>query len=258
MMFFLISSPRTGSTALRSILNKNLDIYLYGEVLFPDFFSWGFFSWLAAREKLGISVSLPSQWSAQFLGFFNSIAENMFSAGKSHVGVDLKWGQVESVYNLNDVLANSGFGVIHLVRKNALATVLSQERMVSSSNLGLPVHVHKGDSKENIVPIKLKISGKWLDLRTREILLIDEKIEQTYGNGKYIKIFYEDVFSKGGAKETARLLSEFFGFSILLDMGADYVKVGVNDLSNFIETDDLGWKIITKYSELENVEVIGT
>lgn len=247
MLFSLISSPRSGTTAFRSLFNQNAEVFLYGEVLFPDYFSWGFFSWLAAARQAGRRVDLPHQWADEFIPFLDNITGVMFESGKRSVGIDLKWGQIQAVFGLDKKLTADNLGVVHLVRRNVAATVLSQIRMEVAHATGKPVHLEASGSMNAPEIIPISVTGAYLQARIDELVLEERKIQEIYGSQKYLKIHYEDIFVNGAAKNVEEALSAFLDAQVTLQRESAFKKMGSTNLLDGVDTDDAGADILASY-----------
>lgn len=247
MLFSLISTPRSGTTAFRSLLNQNSDVYLFGEVLYPDYFSWGFFSWLAAKRAAGKHLDLPHTWTSEYIPYLHNIAGIMFEAGKKSVGVDLKWGQVKAIFGLDKLIARDELGIIHLVRRNTAATVLSQIRMAIALSTGRPIHLSAHAKNKEKLDITVEIKGYRLQNLIDELRVEESIIEQTYSSGAYIKIYYEDIFGGGDLNGVSQKLSKFLDASVDLGGEIKFQKIGTDNVFESVVTDDLGLEILANY-----------
>lgn len=212
MRVLLFAHPRTGTTFLRSILNTHPKVYFYGEVLYPDYFSWGFSSYLRWNN---VDCALSTNLAPHVVPFLNSITGVMEEAGKTTIGFDLKIPQVDLITNFHGQLYGKEFAVIHLVRRNPLESIVSQEIMHARNRIGRPAHI---TSSENAPPmVRAKIDIYTLKSRLTRYMVGDEEIEAHHSAGNYLKLFYEDLCGPElvqNLEEIGRFLSldpTFFG-----------------------------------------------
>jgi hypothetical protein len=140
MRFPMIAQPRTGTMLLRTLLNQHNGIYVYGEIFYPEFFIWGFFSHLMPAVSRDANNLLPTNWRTHVTDYLTNLTGIMADAGKSIVGFDLKIPQISLVPDFHASVENSNFSVLHVRRKNSLAAILSYETMRIRMAAGASAH----------------------------------------------------------------------------------------------------------------------
>jgi hypothetical protein len=234
LQFALIAHPRSGTTFFRSMLNANGAIFCYGEILYPDFFHWGFFSFLQQKVMSDYSFLLQTRWVDALDEYFSQSTGIMAEAGKLHIGYDLKIPQLNAFYNVFEFLTKADFGILHLVRKDKGKLACSELLMRSRMQAGIPVH-----SPNQLPNPQIEISRKWLLSRIAELTHGDRLIEDSLRDRHYLKFFYEDIVNPDEIAGVSKSLSSFFSEEVRLNNTNNYTKQ-TNDLS----------KIVTNYDEV--------
>lgn len=117
--FAIITQQRSGSNLLRSFLNQHPDIYCYGEMFSPSgTVKDNFFKDKDLIVKIAFYHKEQNKNIEDYLNY-------LFSSAKKYnaVGIDLKYNQINDEV-LNYLLKND-IKIIHLIRKDILATWLS-------------------------------------------------------------------------------------------------------------------------------------
>lgn len=236
MQFALIAHQRTGTTMFRTMLNCNPSIFLYGEILYPDYFHWGFFSYLVQKAKDDSSLLLPPNWIKLLQPYCSELTSVMQEAKKEHVGFDLKIPQLNGFCDMHKFLFQNDFGVIHLKRINVVECVVSQEIMKKRISGGLPVH-----SVTKLPPLKLSVDKNWLAAMIHEIEYEDNKIKFSYNTKRYLELVYEELVDDRFRPKVEENLSNFFEIPVRLGQPA-YEKQGGDireTIENYRELTDL-------------------
>lgn len=226
MRSLLFAHPRTGTTYLRNILNTHPSIYFYGEVLYPDYFSWGFYAYL--RWK-GVDISLPAETYKHIVPFLNSITGVMEDAGKSVIGFDFKIPQCNLICDFHKSIDKSLFSVIHLCRKNQLDAIVSYEIMNIRNTNSIPPHAM------NIPPpISISLDTETLLTRLKRFSIEDDEINSIYnGKSSYLRVYYEDITSDESQK-CLQEIADFLGVCVSEFQAPSLVKQNPLDLSKKI------------------------
>jgi LPS sulfotransferase NodH len=232
MPVLLLAQPRTGTTLFRSLVNQHPAAYFYGEVLFPDFFAWGFFSYLSGRLRDDRRMALPTHWHDQLKPYLTQLAGLMHDAGKAVVGFDLKIPQLGFVPDFHRAIVGGDFPIIHLRRRSVLGAIVSYETMSRRVGAGRPAH---GSRPERTEPIHL--DPAWLALRVAEFETQDGWINLTYRAGRYLELHYEDLSPAGWGKVCERL-SAFLGLDFTVPFRTVLEKQNDADLSRLIANFD--------------------
>jgi LPS sulfotransferase NodH len=230
MRLLLIAQPRTGTTLLRNLLNQHSKIYIYGEIFYPDFFSWGFFSHLRSKAHSDATYMLPTKWHTQVMDYLDGLTGIMLDAGKAVVGFDAKIPHLALVPDIHKMFREHGMSVLHLRRRNTLAAILSYE--VMHRQAALRAHGHSASAEEEA---KLHVDPTWLALRIAEFEVQDQWINHSYSGLHYLQVSYEDFASPSVWYAAQQQLSEFFEVHIDLPFAPTITKQNSWDVGDLIE-----------------------
>ncbi len=236
MQFALISHPRCGTTFFRDMLNASSSVFCYGEVFFPDYFHWGFYSFMMERARKNPDLALPSNWAPVLKDYFNQLTGVMSEAKKEHVGFDIKIPQMQSIYNISGFLYKNNFGVVHLRRRNVVEAIVSLEIMAANEASGIPVHSGTKPPLRSI-----HVDRDWLLQRIDELNFYDDQINRIFSSVRYIEIYYEDLVDQERRSLVQRRLGDFFNANIALQ-DTIYVKQGYSlsdTVTNYAEIADI-------------------
>ena len=230
MLLLMIAQPRTGTVLLRDLLNRHSEIYIYGEILYPDLFMWGFFAHLLPEVGRDGSNLLPTRWSSHLRDYLDELTGIMSDAGKSVIGFDAKIPHVALLPNFHDNLPPD-FAVLHVRRRNTLAAVLVWYELMGK-------RIAEGGASHATAPsknISLQIDPAWLALRISEFETQDKWIKYIYGERTYLELWYEDFASPGVWDSARGRLSAFFGIDIGLPFAPKTVKQNSPNLADLID-----------------------
>jgi hypothetical protein len=233
MRFLMIAQPRTGTMLLRTLLNQHAKIYVYGEIFYPEFFFWGFFSHLLPAVNRDVDNLLPTKWSTHVVDYLEGLTGMMVDAGKSIVGFDVKIPQISFVPNFHGSVEHAGFAVMHVRRRNSLAAILSYETMRRRTAEG--GSAHPTAPSENI---SMHVDPAWLGLCLAEYETQDQWINHIYGGKDYLELWYEDFASPDVWNGACRKLSAFFGIELQLPFAPAIVKQNSANMADLIENSD--------------------
>ncbi len=228
MRVLLLAQPRTGTTLFRSLINQHPAAYFYGEVLFPDFFAWGFFSYVAGALGRDRQALLPTSWHAHLDPYLAQLAGLMRDAGKKVVGFDLKISQLGFVPDFHRGIAASDCAVIHLRRRDVLGAIVSYETMSRRVASGQPAHGACPARTEAV-----HVDPDWLALRVSEFTTQDVWIERIYAARRYLLLYYEELTPAGWGGVCAKL-SAFLGLDITVPFRTSLEKQNDADMSQVI------------------------
>lgn len=233
MRFLMIAQPRTGTMLLRTLLNQHNGIYVYGEIFYPEFFIWGFFSHLMPAVSRDANNLLPTNWRTHVTDYLTNLTGIMADAGKSIVGFDLKIPQISLVPDFHASVENSDFSVLHVRRKNSLAAILSYETMRIRMAAG--ASAHPVAQPENIC---VHVDPDWLTLRIAEFETQDQWINHIYCGRNYLELWYEDFASPDVWDNACCKLAAFFGLELQLKFAPATVKQNSDNMADLIENSD--------------------
>ncbi len=148
---------------------------------------------------------LPREGGANFLPFIPNLAKREERNGKRAVGFDVKMAQSRLIGYFNHYVQASGCGILHMYRKNTLATIVSAETMAARMKRGLPPH---GTTRADNKPVYL--DPEWLKLRVEDYELQDRIAAFTHSLQPYIQVCYEDFMTPDGWQVTCKRLFGFF------------------------------------------------
>jgi hypothetical protein len=229
VQFLLIAHPRTGTTLLRSLLNRHEKIYVYGEVLYPGFFPWGFYSKLQSAIQGAPDDLLPTRWAKYLEPCLAPLISLMNDAGKSVVGFDAKIPQIAIIPNFHHSVLTAGFAILHLRRRNTLAAIVSYETMARRVASGGVAH---GTNRPETM--QLHLQPEWLSLRIEELENQDKWIKFTYQKSRYAELWYEDFAAPQFWPKASSRLSSFFEVDIKLPFDTELMKQNPIDLRRMI------------------------
>ncbi|MDJ0689953.1 MAG: hypothetical protein QNJ41_15730 [Xenococcaceae cyanobacterium MO_188.B32] len=185
---FLIANERSGTNFLRSCLNSHPEIDFRGECLWPGLFDWGYYRFWSDKIKEDAENILPPNRVKVFEDYlFKFRAKSQ----AEWFGLDIKYPQLEGNYSFSKVIFSGRFYILHLLRKNLLKQVVSQDIMYKRINSGdkkihrnyVPeIYRYKPDPKVIINKIK-----RFKNLQVKYSRIARES------QAKYLEIYYEDI-----------------------------------------------------------------
>ena len=201
--FALIAQPRSGTKWLREFLNFHREIFMYGEVLFPAMFYWGFFQYVANQSVRDASRIIPENWAAMFLDYIAEISGIPAEAKRHVVGYDVKLSQVGYVPHLASVIPRH-HKVLHLSRRNSLAGFVSHARLRERLGAGGDTHVRlPGQSRITLNP-------ETIVQDVRGFIEDEASGAAAFNWGSFLHIHYEDICRD--YRPGARPIREIFDF----------------------------------------------
>lgn len=233
MQLLMIAQPRTGTTLLRNLVNQQSEVFMYGEVLYPDLFTWGFFSHILPSVYGTPSNFLPTRWGERLIGYLDELTRLMSDAGKSVVGFDVKIPQISLVPHFHAAALASRFSILHVRRKNTLAAVLSYETLAKRLAAGYPAHGPMPTEQ-----IRVHLDPAWLSLRIAEFEIQDKWIQHTYRDSHYLELFYEDFAGADPWNSARDKLSAFCGIELRMPFAPTIAKQNHVDLAEIIINHD--------------------
>ena len=233
MRFILLAHERTGTTLFRGLANQHPSVFIYGEMCFPSFFDNGWYSRLAHEVDRDKSVLLPQEGGARFIPYISDLAQLEERNGRRAVGFDIKIAQAKMIGYFNHHVQESGYGVLHLRRRNTLATIISNETMVARMNRGLPPH---GTMPAENEPVYL--DPEWLGLRIEELELEDRLLMFTHRNQPFLQICYEDFTTPFGWEMECGRVSDFLDVDFQVPFKPTLVKQNTSNLEELIVNAD--------------------
>lgn len=234
--YVLVGHQRSGTHLLGSLLRSVPDVFHYDEVLVPTYVGnyageGLFFTYFrqAVKEDWGnLLITDYTVVDRLFNEFFKQTSE---SASASIVGYDIKIDQLNCFPRLFGSLPSWGFKIIHLVRQDYLARVISHQVMIERVAAGEKL-IHK--IKQG--PIRLRVDIErtigWM-LSDRAANQHVESIFSTFA-GRYLKLAYEDLSSANRDREVMRAL-RFVGSRYDGPLSTDTIKQATEPLSDVVE-----------------------
>jgi len=233
MRFVLIAQPRTGTTVLRNLLNQNRLLYMYGEAFHPAYFSWGWYSHLLPKVQEDPKALLPTNWSAFVAPYLTSLFEAKEAKRKAAVGIDIKIPQAEMVRGLPKAIRDCGANVLHLRRRNVLASIVSYRIMTERVRQGGRAHGTRAVASE---PVLLNVD--WLKLRIAEFESEDNMVKWNFRGRAYMELFYEDFIGDAGWQQTCLKLTDFLKLKISSPFEPSLQKQNSANLADLIKNAD--------------------
>ena len=236
--FVLFATQRSGTTALRHALNACPDIEMYGESYFPSMFDWGFYQFFADQVARDATAVLPERRYRIYKDHFISLQDNHPA---QHVGMDVKYSDVEANPQLAKALGETGAVAVHLRRQNMLKTHVSnmtmnkrvKERMIAEAD----IHSAKV-APVTQVWIDPKTIVSLLDQRVNAIIRHDQTLRKMFP--KVVQLNYEDLFEVVGDTSQVRprarnAIKAALGLEWEGEFACDLKKQNPERLSDLIE-----------------------
>jgi LPS sulfotransferase NodH len=246
MRFVLIAQPRTGTTVLRNLLNQSRLLYMYGEAFHPAYFSWGWYTYLLPKLQEEPKALLPTNWSNHVTPYLTALFEAKEAKRKAAVGVDIKIPQAQMVRGLAKSIRECGANVLHLRRRNALASIVSYRIMTERVRQGGKAHGTRAVQSE---PVLLNVD--WLKLRIAEFESEDNMVKWNYRGRGYLELFYEDFIGDEGWQQTCLKLTDFLKLKISSPFEPSLKKQNSSNLADLIVNADEVRKHFPQYFENE-------
>ncbi|MCB0344115.1 MAG: sulfotransferase domain-containing protein [Bdellovibrionales bacterium] len=215
--FALITTQRSGSNFLRSVLNSHPEIFVYDEVLLESAWEhdWSIYQFmLQSLKEDPFNITYSRMLYVQRAYIDNILSEK---DGRQIVGADIKYDQLMQFPSFLELMRQAGVKVIHLVRTNVLKTLVSAERNRIMRQQGMIKP--KTTLAEKLPPVKLPLEcGPQLinSLKQRQAQ-IQQFSAQLPLHFPYLEVHYESFFendemeSKTIADSALQNVYEFLG-----------------------------------------------
>lgn len=236
--YVIVAHQRTGTHFLGAMLRKSPSIFQYDEVLLPIFegkfgesgLFFPYFRKLVDRDPASLLLTDYTQVDKVFRGFFEHLEQGV---EEPIMGADLKIDQIAAFPRLHWILPTWGFKIIHVVRQNYLARVLSHTVMNRRMAEGEDLHFGKQASQPVELPVDATI--RWMQADQGG----NAYVQATMSHGEYKQVAYEDLASDKKAQVMSDLF-EFLGAEPPDDLMVGNVKQSDRPLS----------ELISNYSEM--------
>lgn len=239
--FIVLSTQRTGSHLLRSVIRQHPAFVLAGEALIPGTSKPGSLdAFLAATAR----ASAPEQLWHEYL---IDLCDQKPSA--TYAGLLVKYEHVDRVMGRDFISdpAFQGVQIIHLVRRNVL-------RMIASHHLAVArgAHVRDERTKFDIDSVEIPADNV-LGLLRKKVQLIEAFRERLKGRPRSCEIGYEEIMAGEVVSESliARLC-EFFAVDDAFPRQPKTVKLGPDRLREMIRNYDAVAEVV-QGSEFEDM-----
>jgi Stf0 sulphotransferase len=246
-LFFLIARPRSGTTVFRDILSACSNTYAIGEIFSddPNTKPLPFVPWFAQRVAWEPALSVPTgknraQLLREYIAFLDKQRPELYCASPTIVSVNYN-----SLHILNTVWQNSydapylcrlitdlNCGVIHMVRRNMLRTLVSEYRAKQTNIWHL---TSENRNKLEGADIRIDVDNLLYELTMRA-----QEIETI---GRFFRdyerrhtIYYEDLFDSAvepRESEIARVLT-FIGAHMTSRIGTRFCRTSSKELASDI------------------------
>jgi len=252
---FLIARPRSGTTALRDMLLQAPSAAILPEIFHNDYLDNEnfFFNYYLKQISKDIKLALPSAENREklLLDYLEFLVRR-YSKGKHKKKVlsltvnynslhclNTYWQNTYDVPYLIQLIENLDFKVIHLVRENILAALISEERARQS---GL-WHLRK-DGPNDTRPQKIRINTATLENelneRQREIRMLDEFLVRRMPDRR-LMVTYESLFPANANLPSAEVLESirlFTGIDEVLAPATRFLRTAAKSFSESVENFD--------------------
>jgi ribosomal protein L22 len=223
--FAIITQQRSGSNLLRSFLNQHPDIYCYGEMFSPS----GTVKDNFFKDK-DLIVKRAFYHKEQNKNIEDYLS-HLFNSAKKYnaVGIDLKYNQMND--EIVSYLVDKSVRVIHLIRRDLLATWLSDYLVDGKRHEKLP---------RKIDPKKIKKQMRFTKHSINKY--------RNIGFKKYLSFSYEEMTNDKNINKLPKKLEK----QILDFVGVDYLELE----SKVIEKNKWDYEnMIINYEELKRIEI---
>ena len=200
---FLLSKPRSGTTVLSKILEATGSVDYFGEPLnMRD--SNNFFSWLQ-KNLLTEKPSTLDDTHSEFLNFIN---ESLGKSNRKYILFDIKYEQFQHIVkpwtslgftgSVLEIASSLEAHVIHLVRKNYVARIISNEIAAATGVYHVEGNKPALDWRDKIyaekglIPINLDSFRYSLGNESRDHLWVLHSLKSLHVD--FITVTYENLF----------------------------------------------------------------
>jgi hypothetical protein len=166
-----------------------------------------------------------------FHGFFDKLAADV---EEPIVGVDIKIDQLDIFPRLYWTMQEMEFRVIHLIRRNYLARIISHLIMNQRVSAG-EVHIHSEKQQKTSITVDANQVVWWMvqDLER------NQKVEQIFSASKerYLQVFYEEIVSENANMYLEPVL-EFVGSKHSGVISTNTIRQATEPLADVIKNYD--------------------
>ena len=244
--FFLIARARSGTTAFRDVLSASSNTYALGEVFSNHSHKpLPFVPWYGQRIVQEPALAIPTAENRtrlfrEFLTFLEKQRPAQYQSSPTVLTINYNslhilntvWQNIYDAPFLCNLITRQRFGVIHMVRRNLLRTLLSEQR-AKQTNIWHVKDAHTNNSE----PVRVRIDTEGLlhdlTMRAREI----EMIAHFFHNYKLCRtIYYEDLFDAAGKPNETEITKVlmFLGASRTGDMTTKFRRTSSTELATNI------------------------
>jgi hypothetical protein len=220
---------RSGTTYFRDLLSKNPHLSVYGEIFYPDFFDWGWYSYLKTKIGTRPGALFPGVQREVFLEYLEFLRAK---GGSKPVIVDLKLEQIVNIPTISQAIYSkpSRFSFIVLRRNNLLKQVVSEKIMYARIEKG-DTTIHR-DYVPKIETVSLNVKETINRMRWNATKAQEYRASVNASGAPVIDIVYEDLL--GASRE--KILQEvqtFLGVEALT-LSATLTKQNPQPLSELV------------------------
>lgn len=222
--FVVLSTQRTGSTMLITLLDSHPDVFCPGEIFSP-----GSGSDHAIRKRVSSSFQNKILHQVHRAALVRDFLDDHYTReGYGAIGFKFMYSDARhfprSYPSVLEYLRANDVRILHNVRENKLRVVLSR---VASKSSG----VYRSDKPVDREPVILPARGLLKELRKLESL--DDEWSRKLRNQPYRRVVYESLLSDPAAEREAMLT--FVGVDQTKQLSTPYVKLTAGDLQDSVK-----------------------
>ena len=204
--FVILCAGRTGSNMLVGLLQSHPKVDCYREVFHFSKPSWGLdhLRYLNTPQNIALRESDPAE-------FLDRLVFGPRPVGHQAVGFKLLYWHMEGDRDpwrsrvLPAVQRDSSLKVIHLVRRDKLATVVSGHQAKMDK-----VWVKEREARVGLRP-PVRLSPTFVERRVRTLERMEVKYDTYFMGHDVLKVYYEDLVSE--AEDSVNEIGRFLGLS---------------------------------------------
>lgn len=244
----MIARPRSGTNALRDILRRSPELTVLGEVFHNRYAdpSLGFYPFLEEAVRQAPGLVLPSEANRQALltGFVELLYERTHTPPERQLvfgvnynslhGLNTYWQNSYEAPFLITLLQRLGWKVIHLIRRDVLAALVSEHRAKRSGRW----HARKDQPESLADPARVTLPTARLRFELEQRLAEVEALEHALSrHPRVLSLTYETLFDADGKARTEPLaqIAAFLELSSPLPQETGFVRTGSGRISDVIE-----------------------
>lgn len=234
--FAVFATQRSGTGLLSSIVSKHPDVHLYGEVFLDQGYraQTNFHNYFMEKLREDPANILLKRRKTLMKNFLRKIMDRE----EGVVGINIKYDQIPHFPMLLDVLKETDFKVVHLVRGNMLKTHISSLLNHMAGKLGRSAHGTK-EVEAHKISVDPAGAANALERRFEEIKTFSIVLE---GNFPYLRVLFEDFFDNGEksvstiSPRVLRSLFEFLGapYDESMELATEYKKTNPSSLRDVV------------------------